>query len=61
MKPTVNTPFITETGEAFEIPEEGSLGLLAVGYSGIVLWRRKRDALAAERAAAQNEHSRKND
>ena len=24
-----------------EIPEEGSLGLLALGYEGIMLWRQK--------------------
>ncbi|MCC6725721.1 MAG: PEP-CTERM sorting domain-containing protein [Saprospiraceae bacterium] len=32
----------TETGEAYDIPEGGSLGLLALGYSGVMLWRQKR-------------------
>lgn len=32
----------TEHGEPFEIPEGGSLGLLALGYIGIMLWREKR-------------------
>ena len=32
----------SETGELFEIPEEGSLGLLALGYEGIMLWRTKK-------------------
>lgn len=33
---------IKDSGEEFEIPEEGSLGLLALGYKGIMLWRMKR-------------------
>jgi hypothetical protein len=36
------TPIITLEGEAYEIPAEGSLGLLAMGYEGIRLWREKR-------------------
>jgi hypothetical protein len=35
----------TEHGEDFEIPEGGSLGLLAFGYLGLVLWREKRNQL----------------
>lgn len=31
-----------ETGEPFEIPVEGSLGLLALGYEGLMLWRAKK-------------------
>lgn len=49
------TPFVTETGEAFEIPEEGSLGLLAYGYSGVLLWRQKREAVAAIRRKAERQ------
>lgn len=37
---TIN--LITEHGEPFEIPEGGSLGLLALGYIGVMLWREKR-------------------
>lgn len=51
MEQQIIPPFLTETGEAFEIPEEGSLGLLAFGYSGILLWRQKRNAVAAQRTA----------
>ena len=29
-------------GDKYEIPEEGSLGLLALGYQGIVAWRCKK-------------------
>ena len=32
----------TEDGKAYEVPVEGSLGLLAAGYKGIMLWRHKR-------------------
>lgn len=31
-------------GSPYEIPVEGSLGLLAIGYAGIMLWRQKRSA-----------------
>jgi hypothetical protein len=37
---TIN--LITKHGEPFEIPEGGSLGLLALGYIGVMLWREKR-------------------
>ena len=30
---------ITEKGVAYEVPVEGSLGLLALGYRGLVAWR----------------------
>ena len=29
------------TGEAYDIPVEGSLGLLALGYVGLEAWRNK--------------------
>ena len=36
-------PEITNVdGSAFEIPVEGSIGLLALGFEGIVAWRAKR-------------------
>lgn len=34
-----------EKGESFEVPVKGSLGLLAVGYKGIMLWRMKKMGL----------------
>jgi len=42
----------TETGEAFEVPEDGSLGLLALGYVGVMLWREKRREMEEKRAAS---------
>lgn len=35
--------------EAYEIPEEGSLGLLALGYVGLMAWREKRKQMAKAR------------
>ncbi|MEZ4772370.1 MAG: hypothetical protein R3D00_04240 [Bacteroidia bacterium] len=32
----------TETGQCFEIPADGSLGLLALGYAGLMAWREVR-------------------
>lgn len=37
-----NYPLLTADGLPYEITEEGSLGLLAMGYAGIMLWRDKR-------------------
>lgn len=32
----------TKDGQKFEVPVEGSLGLLALGYTGLMAWRMKR-------------------
>jgi len=45
--------FRTEDGKAFEVPEEGSLGLLALGYVGLMAWRQKRQEAMAERQKQQ--------
>lgn len=37
-----------------DIPVEGSLGLLALGATGVQAWRRKREAVSAERVAAES-------
>lgn len=38
------------------IPKEGSLGLLALGAKGLLMWRKKRDELeAVEEKEKQNE------
>lgn len=31
----------TMDGKSYDIPVEGSLGLLALGYVGIMMWREK--------------------
>ena len=43
--------FETETGQNYEIPEEGSLGLLAYGYLGLMAWRNKRRIVREEKTA----------
>lgn len=47
---SMRLPLLTTDGNEYEIPEEGSLGLLAMGYTGIMLWREKRYAKAREDA-----------
>lgn len=32
-------------GKPWDIPEKGSLGVLALGYKGIIAWRKKRKEL----------------
>ena len=34
---------LPEGAELYEIPVEGSLGLLALGAVGLIAWRKKRD------------------
>lgn len=34
--------FLTEMGEDYDVPEDGSLSLLAFGYVGLMAWREKR-------------------
>lgn len=37
------TPMLVSSdGTPYEITAEGSLGLLALGYTGVMLWREKR-------------------
>lgn len=45
-KRSTNTTTLTdENGKPFEIPIGGTLGLLAMGYKGIMLWREKQIVL----------------
>ena len=39
----VDHPLVTIDGAPYEITDEGSLGLLAMGYEGIMLWRNERN------------------
>ncbi|MFZ1617099.1 MAG: hypothetical protein WAT41_07090 [Flavobacteriales bacterium] len=41
----------TKDGAPFEVPANGSLSLLALGYRGLMAWRAKRTKLAGERPA----------
>ena len=40
----------TTDGQPFKVPVEGSLGLLALGYIGIMLWRAKKRELQQQKA-----------
>ena len=43
--------FVTNDGQPYEIPVEGSLGLLATGYEGIMAWRLKRKEVLDQKLA----------
>lgn len=51
-RPTIK--LCTEQGDTYEVPEGGSLGLLALGYKGVMLWREKR-GLSITKKEKQNE------
>jgi hypothetical protein len=40
---TMPIDIVTEDGQPLNIPIDGALGLLALGYQGLVAWRRKRE------------------
>ena len=37
-----NVVFVDENGKPFDVPTDGSLGLLAMGHVGLTAWRAKR-------------------
>lgn len=46
---TPKTPELTTPeGKKYDIPVEGSLGLLALGYVGLMAWRAKRNEVAQQ-------------
>ena len=50
-----NTPLITHDGKPFEIPVEGSIGLLALGATGLMLWREKKKQAKEEDESKQKD------
>ncbi len=48
------TPQIFLSNEKFEIPEEGMLGLLALGDVGLKMWRQKRESIKASIQSSGN-------
>ncbi len=50
----------TPDGQPFKIPVEGSLGLLALGYKGVIAWRqvRRQYQKAREANKQQNENNK---
>lgn len=55
-KITITTP----DGKPFKIPVEGSLGLLAIGYKGLVAWRQVRRQYQKAREANKQQQSENN-
>jgi hypothetical protein len=43
-----NHPVFPKAGDTYEIPAEGSLGLFALGYRGLLAWRKKKEEVKAE-------------
>ncbi|HCK21370.1 MAG TPA: hypothetical protein DHW15_04180 [Bacteroidetes bacterium] len=44
---------VTKDGQPFPVPPEGSLGLLALGYVGLVAWRQVRTAFIQQMKEAE--------
>ncbi|GEM_PF-1440703 len=42
-------------GSVFDIPAKGSMGLLALGYRGLMAWREKRNAEAMKKIQKKSE------
>lgn len=57
MEDNQEKPIAYKSGDQYQIPYEGSLGLLALGHVGLKLWREKRkevdEAIAKEKAAKE--------
>ncbi len=51
IKSTAALNIRTTTGENYEITEEGSLGLLALGHVGLIAWRKKKQAIRKQQIA----------
>jgi len=45
----------TVDGKPYDVPVEGSLGLLALGYIGVMMWREKISAIQKQTAQAKKE------
>jgi len=41
--------FTTLEGKPFPIPESGTLGLLTMGYQGLIAWRKQKVSNSAEK------------
>jgi hypothetical protein len=48
---------ITKEGQPFQVPVEGSLGLLALGYKGLVAWRQVKRQY--QKARKEKQHANK--
>jgi hypothetical protein len=48
------SPKMPKPGEVYEIPPQGSLGLLAAGYEGLLAWRKKRSEFIQAQTEKKN-------
>lgn len=48
-----NKPATPTPGDQYDIPVQGSLGLLALGYKGLKLWREKKAQVAAKKEVTE--------
>ncbi len=55
-KPVNKLKITTSDGSPFRIPVEGSLGLLALGYKGLLAWRQARYQYQKMRENAKQEN-----
>jgi len=51
----------TKDGQPFNVPPEGSLGLLALGYKGLVAWRQSRRQFQKAKKEKMAANSSEND
>jgi hypothetical protein len=47
-------PNLPKPGEEYQIPPQGSLGLLAIGYKGLLAWRKTRKAHPEKKSGNTN-------
>jgi len=59
-KQTNKVSITTNDGKPFQIPVEGSLGLLALGYKGLIAWRQVRRQHQKTVVAKQAQKKEKN-
>jgi len=54
-----NSPIIKDKeGKNIEVPVEGSIGLLALGYKGLMAWRMKRKEVGDSLNQKENEQKK---
>lgn len=46
--PSTKSPTAYKKGDTYIVPPEGSLGLLALGYQGLVAWRKAQEEARAK-------------
>jgi hypothetical protein len=55
-----NTPSTPDKNQEYVVTPEGSLGLLAMGYRGLMVWREARKRLAEAKQQERKDGAQKN-